>query len=124
MNDETLTLKEAAEMAGVSPSTLRRWASAGVIPRVKGARGEDWTAAAASHARVVARLRERGHKLEEIRKATEEGRLAYGFVEDMFPESQGTRTLEDAAAATGLEPALIERFWTSLGLPAQGLDNL
>jgi adenylate cyclase len=124
VNDDTLTLKEAADRAGVSPATLRRWASSGVIPQVKGKKGEDWTSAAASHARVVARLRERGHKLDEIRAATNEGRLAYGFVEDMFPESQGTRTLEDAAEATGLEAALIERFWISLGLPAQGLDSL
>ena len=124
MDDETLTLKEAAERAGVSPSTLRRWASSGVIPKVKGAKGEGWTAAAASQARVVARLRDRGHRLEEIREATDEGRLAYGFVEGMFPNSHGTRTLEDAADATGLEPALIERFWTGLGLPTEGLDNL
>jgi len=72
----------------------------------------------------VARLRHRGHKLEEIREATKQGRLAYGFLEDMFPDSQGTRTLEDAVEATGLQPALIERFWTSLGLPGQGLENL
>ena len=91
---------------------------------MRAANGEDWTPAAASHARVVARLRHRGHKLEEIREATKQGRLAYGFLEDMFPDSQGTRTLEDAVEATGLQPALIERFWTSLGLPGQGLENL
>jgi len=72
----------------------------------------------------VARLRRRGHKLEEIREATKQGRLAYGFLEDMFPDRHSTRTLEDAAEATGLQPALIERFWTSLGLPGQGLENL
>ena len=124
MNDESLSLTEAAERAGVSPATLRRWAQSGVIPQVKGRKGDRWTPAAVAHARVVARLRKRGHKLEEIRVATKEGRLAYGFVEDMFPESQGTRTLDDAAEATGLEPALIERFWISLGLPAQGLQRL
>ena len=124
MNDDPLTLREAAERAGVSPATLRRWASSGVIPQVKGREGDRWTSAVASHARVVARLRDRGHKLDEIRAATKEGRLAYGFVEDMFPESHGNRTLEDAAEATGLESALIERFWTSLGLPAEGLESL
>ena len=108
MNHETLTLQEAAERAGVSPSTLRRWAASGVFPQVRAANGEDWTPAAASHARVVARLRHRGHKLEEIREATKQGRLAYGFLEDMFPDSQGTRTLEDAVEATGLQPALID----------------
>jgi adenylate cyclase len=36
----------------------------------------------------------------------------------------GDLTVDDAAKATGLEPALVERFWTSLGLPGQGLDSL
>ena len=124
VTDRTLTLREAAERAGVSPATLRRWASTGVVPHVSGKKGERWTSAAAAQARVVARLRDRGHRLEEIREATREGRLAYGFVEDMFPEAEGTGTVDDAAEATDLEPALIERFWTSLGLPAQALDSL
>ena len=64
---ESLSLKEAAERVGVSPDTLRRWARAGVIPEVDGT-GE-WTTAAVSHARIVARLRERGHRLEQIKKA-------------------------------------------------------
>jgi len=124
VKEDTLTLKEAAERAGVSAATLRRWAAGGVIPQVRGAKGERWTAGAAAQARVVARLRARGHSLGEIRAATKEGRLSYGFVEDMFPASEGTRTLDDAAEATGLEPALIERFWVGLGLPAHGLESL
>jgi adenylate cyclase len=123
LTDRPLTIKEAAERAGVTPGTLRRWAATGLIPSMgEGDRG--WTASAAAQARVVARLRDRGHSLDEIRKATSEGRLAFGFVEDMFPEQSAGRTLEDAVEATGLEPALIERFWTSLGLPSQSLDDL
>jgi len=122
VQEPTVTLKEAAETAGVSAATLRRWADTGVVPQVDD--GAGWTAAAVAQARVVARLRDRGHRLEEIRAATEEGRLAYGFVEDMFPEGHGTLTLEDAAERTGLEPALIERFWVTLGLPAQSLEHL
>ena len=34
------------------------------------------------------------------------------------------RSLKEAAELTGLEPALIERFWASLGLPARGLEQL
>jgi adenylate cyclase len=124
VTDHTLTLKEAADRAGVSPATLRRWASSGVIPEMRGKKGEEWTASAAAHARVVARLRDRGHKLDEIRDATKEGRLAYAFVEDLFPTDHGGRSLEEAAEATGLEPALVERFWTSIGLPAQTLEGL
>ena len=86
MADNTLTLNEAAEKVGVSPATLRRWASTGVIPQVKGKRAGEWTPAALAHARIVVRLRDRGHSLDEIREATKQGRLAYGFMEELFPE--------------------------------------
>ena len=119
---ETLSLKEAAERVGVSPATLRRWAREGVIPEVDGT-GE-WTIAAVAHARIVARLRDRGHKLEHIKQAGEQGRLAYGYIEDMFDTGRPRRSVEEAAELTGLEPALIERFWVSIGLPASGLQEL
>jgi adenylate cyclase len=119
---ETLSLKEAADRVGVSPATLRRWAREGVIPEVNGT--VEWTTAAVAHARIVARLRDRGHKLEHIKRAGEQGRLAYGYIEDMFGTDQPRRSIDEAAELTGLEPALIERFWTSIGLPASGLDEL
>jgi adenylate cyclase len=119
---ETLSLKEAAERVGVTPATLRRWAREGVIPEVDGT-GE-WTTAAVAHARIVARLRERGHKLEHIKKAGAEGRLAYGYIEELFGSDEPPVSLKEATELTDLEPALIERFWTSLGLPATGLDQL
>jgi adenylate cyclase len=119
---ETLSLKEAAERVGVAPATLRRWAREGVIPEVDGT-GE-WTTAAVAHARIVARLRDRGHKLEHIKAAGEQGRLAYGYIEEMFGADEPRRSLDEAAELTGLEPALIERFWASLGLPTSGLDDL
>ncbi len=119
---ESVSLKEAAERAGVSPATLRRWAREGVIPEVDGT-GE-WTTAAVAHARIVARLRERGHKLEQIKKAGSEGRLAYGYIEELFGGDEETHSLKEAADLTGLEPALIERFWTSLGLATSGIDQL
>jgi adenylate cyclase len=119
---ESLSLKEAAERVGVSAETLRRWAREGVIPEVDG-KG-DWTTAAVAHARIVARLRDRGHKLEEIKEAGKEGRLAYGYVEELFGIDEPGRSLKEASKLTGLEPALIERFWTSLGLPTRGLEQL
>jgi adenylate cyclase len=119
---ENLSLKEAAERVGVSPDTLRRWAREGVIPEVDGT-GE-WTTAAVAHARIVARLRDRGHKLEHIKEAGEQGRLAYGYIEDMFGSHEPRRSLAEASELTDLEPALIERFWASLGLPTSGLDEL
>ena len=115
-----ISLAEAAREAGVSPATLRRWGEHGIIPDYRGR----WTRAAAAHARIVARLREQGHSLEEIRKAGEDGRLAFGYVEELFPPSQGRYTLAQAAKETGLEQALIERLWRSMGLPAWTLDQL
>lgn len=119
-----MNLKQAAQIAGVSPGTLRRWVKSGLIPQMRNRKDGGWTTAATGHARLVARLRERGHTLADIRRATDEGKLAYGLVETLFPALHGDNTLDDAAEATGLEPALIERFWTSLGLPAQGTDAM
>jgi adenylate cyclase len=121
--EPTLTLNEAAERVGVSPSTLRRWAESGVIPEVDG-RGE-WTAAAVAHARIVARLRARGHTLESLRQAGSQGRLAYGYIESLFgDDQQAERNLKDAASETGLEEALIERFWNSIGLAPAALEGI
>ncbi len=121
MAEQTLTLTQAAERVGVSPSTLRRWADSGVIPEVDG--GGDWTAAAVAHARIVARLRSRGHRLGQIREAGQQGRLAYGYIESLFgDDEQARRTLSDAAGETGLEEALIERFWASIGLAPTTLE--
>jgi adenylate cyclase len=122
MGDRTLTLKEAAERVGVSPATLRRWAEAGVIPEVDGNR--EWTEPAVAHARIVARLRDRGHRLDQIREAGRQGRLAYGYIESLFGEEAATWSLDRAAEETGLESALIERFWASIGLPPSELDAL
>ena len=115
-----ITLAEAARRARVTPATLRRWAKDGVIPQYDG----HWTLAAAAHARIVARLRERGHSLEEIRRAAEGGVLAFAYVEDLFPPVEAAYTLEEVAEETGLEPALIGRLWTTLGFNTQALEHL
>jgi adenylate cyclase len=113
MPDDHISLSEASELAGVSPTTLQRWVKAGVIP-VPGGR---WTTAAAAQARVVSRLRERGHSLAELRRAVREGRLAFGYVEDLFPGGERNLTRVEAADRTGLEEALIERMMSLLGTP-------
>lgn len=114
MPEETISLNQAARISGVSPGTLKRWAAAGVIP----VKNDRWTTAAAAQARVVARMRERGHSLEDLRRAGRDGRLAFGFVEDLLP---GTREhpvdRAEAADRTGLEEELIERVMTLLGTP-------
>ena len=113
MTDEDLTLAEAARRAGASPASLKRWADQGLIPGYDGA----WTPPLVAHARLVSRMRERGHTLEQIRSAGQAGRLAFGYVEDLFPRAELGVDLETAAADTGLQPALIERIFASLGMP-------
>jgi adenylate cyclase len=122
VSDDTLTLKEAAQEVGVKPETLRRWAKTGVIPGVDGSGG--FPRAAVATARIVQRLRERGHSLQEIRKASQDGRLAYGFLEELFPSTVPSHTLEQLAKETGLQEALIERIWQSIGFPRSELEKL
>ena len=62
-------------------------------------------------------MRERGHSLEELKQAGREGRLAFGFAEELFPRSEEQVTIEEVAAETGLEPELIERILVILGTP-------
>jgi adenylate cyclase len=116
---ETVSRSEAARRAGVTPQTLRRWADEGLVPQVSNGR---WTPAAVAQARIVAR--ERGHSIEEIREATESGRLAFGFIDELLPSGEGRHTLDEAATRTGLEPALIERLFLSMGFSATALDQL
>jgi adenylate cyclase len=115
-----LTAREAGERAGVKPATLRRWVAQGLIPQFRGA----WTPQAVAHARVVARLRERGHTLGEIRRATDEGRLAFAYVEELFPAGAANYSLAQAVRQTGLAPALIERTLTALGLRPAHTERL
>jgi len=123
-DDGLLTTKQAAELAGVTPATLKRWAKTGVIPEHRGDE-QGWTPAAAAHARIVARLRERGHSLQQLRRASDEGRLAYGFVEDLFsPDGAPTIPFEEAAEEVGLEPALVERIWASVGFAPRRPEHL
>jgi adenylate cyclase len=124
VNDERLTLREVADRAGVSPATLRRWVKEGLIPQLDDGAGGQWSVAAAAQARIVARLRDRGHTIDQIRAATEDGRLAFGFVEELLPDEDGDTSLKDVAKATGLAPALIERLWNSFGLPASDLEAM
>jgi adenylate cyclase len=113
--DEHISVTEAARRSGVPSATLKRWAEEKVIP----VRGGRWTAAAAAQARVVARMRERGYSLDDLKEAGREGRLAFGFAEELFvdDEEAAELSIETVAAETGLEVELIERILTMMGTP-------
>ena len=120
MADERISLSEAARRSGVPSSTLKRWAEEKIVPVRRGR----WTATAAAQARVVARMRERGYSLEDLKAAGREGRLAFGFAEELFAEDEGEVTVAMIAAETNLEPELIERILVMLGTPKARQRNL
>jgi adenylate cyclase len=115
-----LTLAQVAERVGVSPATVRRWLKKGLVPGFEG----HWTPAAVAYVRVVARLRDRGHTLEEIKQASDSGQLAVGPIETLLSGSEGRYTLEEAAQEAGLKPELIERMYTTMGLSALSLETV
>jgi adenylate cyclase len=115
-----VTLTEAAKRVGVQPATLRRWLEHGLIPQYDG----EWTPSAIGTARFVARMRERGHSPASLEKATKEGRLAFGFLEDLLPSEQERISVRDASRETGLDEALVERLIRTLGLSPEHSDTV
>jgi adenylate cyclase len=115
----TPTLAQVAERAGVSAATVRRWVNEGLVPQYEGA----WVPAAVAQARIVSRLRARGHTLSEIRRAHESGQLA-GYLQGMFAPPEGRYTLEQAAREAGIDAAMIERIYLGLGLSTLSLDSI
>jgi len=113
------SLSEVARMLELSPDTVRRWTREGIVPLRDGR----WTPAAVAQARIVARLRARGHSLDEVREAARSGRLAFGYMEELFPPPPETLSLREAARESGLEEALIRRIWASAGFSATTLEE-
>ena len=61
----------------------------GLVPGHDGS----WTQASLAYVRVVARLRDRGHTLEQIRRASESGQLISGPIETLLKSTgPGTRS--------------------------------
>jgi len=114
-----MTLAHVAARAGVSPPTVRRWVRDGLVPQYDG----HWTRATAAHVRLVARLRDRGYTINQIREASQSGRLAFGYIEELLPSSDGGHTLADAARITGLRPELIERLYVAMGMSTLSADS-
>ncbi len=115
-----LTLKQVAARAGVTAATVRRWVKEGLVPQYEGV----WTPAAASHVRIVARLRERGHSVRRIREASQSGKLAFGYIDELLPSTEARYTLQEAGREIGLEPELIERLVAAMGLNALSTEEI
>jgi adenylate cyclase len=109
------TLGQVAARAGVSPATVRRWIGRGLVPGFQGR----WTPAATAYVRVIARLRARGHTVEQIKRASDNGQLAVGPIENLLGGSEPRYTLREVSRESGLEEALIERILAAMGLGAQ-----
>lgn len=115
-----LTLAQVAGRAGVSAATVRRWVRDGLVPQYDGR----FTPAVAAHVKLIARLRGRGYSVGQIREASQSGRLAFGYIEELLPSSDGRFTLADAVRITGLQPELIERVYTSMAMSGLSTDAI
>ena len=118
--DGELTLAQGAARAGVSPGTVTRWVQKGLVPGYDG----HWTPAAIAYVRVVARLRARGHTLEQIKRASDRGQLAVGPIENLLSSSEERHTLQEASRETGLKADLIERIFATMGLASVSAQAL
>jgi len=83
-----------------------------------------WTPTAVAYVRVIARLRARGHTLEQIKRASDSGQLAIGPIENLLSSSEGGHTLSQAEAETGLESELIKRIFATMGIGPPSLDAI
>lgn len=119
---EKLAGAEAAERAGVSLSTLRRWVALGLFP--KHDVGQGWGASAIAQARSLVKLRERGYSIEQLQEAVDQGRIV-GYGDELVAEMVGERfTLKQAAKASGLKAEVIAELIAATGLPSGALDDL
>jgi adenylate cyclase len=116
------TLAQVAAKMEVSEGTIRRWVAKGLVPGFDGR----WTPSAIAYVRVVARLRARGHSLERIKKASDDGQLAIGPIEDLLSSSGARHSLRQVSRESGLPQELIRQIFTAMGLgpvPPEGLSD-
>jgi adenylate cyclase len=116
---EEPSLADVAARADVSAATVRRWVREGLVPQYEGS----WTPAAVAQVRIVGRLRERGHTLAQIRRASESGQLA-GYVQGMFAPPEARYSLAQAAHEAEVDEDLIQRIYMSLGLSTLSVDAI
>ncbi len=113
---------DAAERAGVSLSTLRRWVALGLIPTHEA--GEGWGAGAIAQARSLVKLRQRGYSIKQLQEAIDEGRIV-SSADELVSELVGERfTLQEVAKQSALSADAIEQLIAAVGLPSSAVDDL
>jgi adenylate cyclase len=90
----------------------------GLVPGYTGV----WTPTALGYVRLIARLRARGHSLQQIKRASESGQLASGPLVDLLAGPVARHTVEEAVAVSGLAEGLIEEIYSALGLNPLDID--
>ena len=117
-----LTLAQVAAAVGVSPGTIRRWVAMGLVPGFDGR----WTPSALAYVRVVARLRARGHSLERIKRASDDGQLAIGPIENLLNPAGKRQSLRRASRESGLSQEMIRQMYAAMGIgppPPEGFSD-
>jgi adenylate cyclase len=65
---------------------------------------------------LLERLEEDGVPVDELREASEEGRLALVPVERILVGDESAHTLDEVSRKADVEPEFLERYWRALGL--------
>ncbi len=73
--------------------------------------------------RLLEQLEGDGVGLDELRGASEEGRLALVPVERILVGDQDRHTLAEVAECSGVEAELLERYWRAIGLAVADPDD-
>jgi class 3 adenylate cyclase/YHS domain-containing protein/DNA-binding transcriptional MerR regulator len=114
-----LTVDQLAEATATSVEALRRWQSIGLLE----GRGDAFPLRDVERVRLIRFLEQRGVDAQAVAEAGEvQGDLVGHHVDEMLGPKRAPRrgrSPADAAAVTGLEPGLLERFSVAAGLRDQ-----
>jgi adenylate cyclase len=112
LDSTQMNVEKAAAAVGEGRETLCDWVTQGVVPEYTG----EWTRAAIGKARLVKRILERGYTLEQVREATEQGRLISGHLVELFGVGDETYSRAQVAEELGLDPEIVDRIAAMLGV--------
>jgi len=107
-----MNVEKAAAAVGTGTETLREWVNQGVVPEYAG----EWTRAAIGKARLVKRILARGYTLEQVREATEQGRLLSGQLVELFGVGDESYSQAQVATELGLDRSIVDRVAAMLGI--------